>query len=223
MVVIGGGKVGYQLARLLEHTSYAQDVTVVEMNEERARYIAERLENTLVIHGDGLDDKLVDDLKLSNYQVAIATTQSDESNILLSLLAKRNGVERTCALIHNPLYDDLVTGLGVDVSIEPNSVLVSAILQHMRKGRVKSDYFIQSGIGEILEVEALETSKITHVPLGKIKIPTGVVIAGVVRNGEFMIPQQDFIIQKQDLVILFVERGKVREAEKLFTVGFNFF
>lgn len=223
MVVFGGGKVGYQLARLLEHTSYAQDVTVVEMNEERARYIAERLENTLVIHGDGLDDKLVDDLKLSNYQVAIATTQSDESNILLSLLAKRNGVERTCALIHNPLYDDLVTGLGVDVSIEPNSVLVSAILQHMRKGRVKSDYFIQSGIGEILEVEALETSKITHVPLGKIKIPTGVVIAGVVRNGEFMIPQQDFIIQKQDLVILFVERGKVREAEKLFTVGFNFF
>ncbi len=223
MVIFGGGKVGYQLAKLLEKTSYAQDVTVVEVKEERARYLAERLESTLVIHGDGLDDGLVDDLKLSNYQVAISTTHSDESNILLSLLAKRNGVDRTCALIHNPLYDDLVTGLGVDITIEPNAVLVSAILQHIRKGRVKSDYFIQSGIGEILEVEALETSKITYAPLGKIKVPAGVVIAGVVRNDTFMLPDKDLTVQSHDTVILFVERGKVREAEKLFTVGFNFF
>ncbi len=223
MVIFGGGKVGYQLAQLLEKTSYAQDVTLVEIREERARFLAERLENTLVIHGDGLDDGLVDDLKLSNYQVAIATTHSDESNILLSLLAKRNGVDRTCALIHNPLYDDLVTGLGVDITIEPNAVLVSAILQHIRKGRVKNDYFIQSGIGEILEVEALETSKITHAPIGKVKVPAGVVIAGIIRAGEFLLPEKDLTVQSHDTVILFVERGKVREAEKLFTVGFNFF
>lgn len=223
MVIFGGGKVGYQLAKLLEQTSYAQDVTVVEAREERARYLAEKLESSLVIHGNGLDDGLVEDLKLSNYQVAIATTQSDESNILLSLLAKRNGVDRTCALIHNPLYDDLVTGLGVDITIEPNAVLVSAILQHLRKGRVKTDYFLQSGIGEILEIEALETSKITHAPLGKIKIPNGVVIGGIMRGEEFLMPTKELIVQSGDIVILFVERGKVRETEKLFTVGFNFF
>ena len=223
MVIFGGGKVGYQLAKILEQTSLAQNVTVVEEKEERALFLGERLENTLVIHGDGLDDTLIEDLNLSTYQVAIATTQSDESNILLSLIAKRNGIERTCALMHNPLYEDLVTGLGVDISIEPNAVLVSAILRHIRKGRVKNDYFIQSGIGEILEVEALETSKITNQPLGKTKIPQGVVIAGVIRNDIFLPTHDDLQVETGDTVILFVAKGKVRDAEKLFTVGFNFF
>jgi trk system potassium uptake protein TrkA len=125
--------------------------------------------------------------------------------------------------MHNPLYEDLVTGLGVDISIEPNAVLVSAILRHIRKGRVKNDYFIQSGIGEILEVEALETSKITNQPLGKTKIPQGVVIAGVIRNGIFLPTHDELQVETGDTVILFVAKGKVRDAEKLFTVGFNFF
>lgn len=223
MVIFGGGKVGYQLAKLLEQTSYAENITLVEAREDRARYLAEKLESTLVIHGNGLDDKLVEDLNLSNYQVAIATTQTDESNILLSLLAKRNGVARTCALTHNPLYDDLLIGMGVDITIEPNAVLVSAILQHLRKGRVKADYFLQSGIGEVLEMEALETSKITHTQLGKLKIPQGVVIAGIVRGDTFLLPTSGLVVQNGDTVILFAERGKVREAEKLFTVGFSFF
>lgn len=223
MVIFGGGKVGYQLAKLLEQTSYAENITLVEAREDRARYLAEKLESTLVIHGNGLDDKLVEDLNLSNYQVAIATTQTDESNILLSLLAKRNGVARTCALTHNPLYDDLLIGMGVDITIEPNAVLVSAILQHLRKGRVKADYFLQSGIGEVLEMEALETSKITHTQLGKLKIPQGIVIAGIVRGDTFLLPTSGLVVQNGDTVILFAERGKVREAEKLFTVGFSFF
>ncbi len=223
IVIFGGGKVGYQLAKLMEETDFCHNVTVVEQKEERARFLAERLKSTLVINGDGLDDVLIDDLNLKNYQAAIATTQSDESNILLSLLSKRNGIDRTCALIHNHLYNDLVVGLGIDISIDPNAVLVSAILQHVRKGRVKNDFFISSGIGEILEIEALKTSKITNAPLGKIKIPQGVVIGGIVRDGVFFLPRRDFLVQEKDIVIIFVERGKVNEAEKLFTVGFSFF
>lgn len=223
VVIFGGGKVGFELAKQMENYNFCQNVTIVEQNETRAHFLAERLDSTLIINGDGLDDTLVDDLNLKNYQVAIATTQSDESNILLSLLSKRNSVARTCALIHNPLYNDLIGGLGIDISIDPNAVLVSAILQHIRKGRVKNDYFISSGIGEILEVEALKTSKITKAPLGKIKIPEGIVIGGIVRDDAFILPDKDFIVQDKDTVILFVERGKVREAEKLFAVAFSFF
>lgn len=223
IVIFGGGKVGFQLAKQMEANHFCQNVTIVEQNEDRARFLAEKLNSTLVISGDGLDDSLVDELNLKNYQVAITTTQSDESNILLSLLAKRNGVDRTCALIHNQLYNDLIVGLGIDISIDPNAVLVSAILQHIRKGRVKNDYFIHSGVGEILEVEALKTSKITKHPLGKVNIPDGVVISGIIRNNIFILPDDDFIVQDKDSVILFVERGKVRDAEKLFTVGFSFF
>ncbi len=223
IVIFGGGRVGFQLAKLFEADKESQEVTVIEKDEDRAQFLAEKLSSTLVINGDGLDDTLVDELELANYQVAITTTQSDESNILLSLLAKRTGIERTCALIHNPLYDELLGGLGIDVTVSPNAVLVSAILQQIRKGRVHNDYFLQDGIGEVLEIEALKTAKITQKPLGRIRIPTGVVIGGIMRGDLFLLPSKDLIVQEKDIVILFVERGRVREAEKLFTVGFNFF
>ncbi len=223
VMIFGGGKVGYQLAKQMETSSFCKNITVVEKNEQRARYLAERLNSSIVIHGDGLDDSLIEDLNLKNYQIAIATTQSDESNVLLSVIAKRYNMDKTCALIHNQLYNDFLFEMGIDVAIDPNGVLVSSILQHIRKGKVKGDYFISSGLGEILEVEALETAKITHKPIGKLKIPTGVLIAGVVRNGIFMLPDPDMQIETKDTVILFVERGHVKDAESLFTVGFTFF
>ncbi len=223
IVIFGGGKVGFQLAKLFEADKESQEVTIIEKDEARAQFLAERLSSTLVINGDGLDETLVDDLDLENYQVAITTTHSDESNILLSLLSKRTGIERTCAVIHNPLYDELLGGLGIDMTVSPNAVLVSAILQQIRKGRVRNDYFLQDGIGEVLEMEALKTAKITQKPLGRVKLPDGVVIGGIMRGDLFLLPNKDLIVQEKDIVILFVARGRVREVEKLFTVGFNFF
>ena len=223
IMIYGGGKVGFQLAKQMETTSGIHDVTIIEKSEERSRFLAEKLEETLVLNGDALDDSLVDDLNLKNYKIAIATTHSDENNILLSMLSKRIGIERVCALIHNPLYNNLLTGLGIDTPIDPNAVMVSSILQYLRKGRVQDDYFIQSGIGEVLEIEALKTARITKTNLGHIKIPDGVVLAGVLRDDLFIPPDRDLIIQEKDRVFLFVERGHVHEAEKLFSVGISFF
>ena len=223
LMIYGGGKVGFQLTKQLENISSIRDVTLVEKNEERARFLAENLESTLVINGNALDDSLVDELNLKNYKIAIATTNSDENNILLSMLSKRAGVERVCALIHNPLYNNLLSGLGIDTTIDPNAVMVSSILRYLRKGRVKDDYFIQSGIGEVLEMEVLKTAKITKSHLGKISIPEGIVIAGVLRGDLFMLPNKDLIVQEKDRVFLFVAKGHVQDAEKLFSVGISFF
>lgn len=223
IMIYGGGKVGFQLAKQMENTSGIRDVTIIEKSEDRSRFLAEKLEETLVLNGDALDDNLVDDLNLKNYKIAIATTHSDENNILLSMLSKRIGIERVCALIHNPLYNNLLAGLGIDTTIDPNAVMVSSILQYLRKGRVQDDYFIQSGIGEVLEIEALKTAKITKTNLGHIKMPDGVVLAGVLRGDLFIPPDRDLIIQEKDRVFLFVERGHVHEAEKLFSVGISFF
>lgn len=223
VIIFGGGRIGAQLARSLEQDTVSHNVTIVEKNEERARFLAEHMQNTLIINGDGLDETLVEELNLKNYGFAITTTHSDENNILLSLLAKRNGIPRTYALIQNDLYDALLSGLGIDTAIDPNAAMVSSILQHIRKGRIKSDYFLQSGIGEVLEIEALKTSKITKSPLGRIHLPDGVVIGGIMRGDLFLMPDKDLIVQEKDTVIVFVERGRVGEVEKLFSVGFAFF
>lgn len=223
IVIFGGGKVAFQLAKMLEKDTISHDVTLVEEDPDKARLIAEKLNETLVVTGDALDDAFVDELDLKNYRLSVAATESDENNILLSLVAKRNGIPRTCALIDNPLYNTVLSGFGVDTTINPNAIMVSSILQYLRKGRVRGDYVLQSGIGEVMEVEALSTSRITKAPLGKVKIPAGIEIGAVIREGLFLLPSPDLKIREKDLVLVFVTHDKIREAEKLFSVGFSFF
>ncbi len=223
IVIFGGGRIGWNVAKLLEDDGLDHRVTLVEKNPRRAEFLAQTLSNTLIIAGDGLDDALADDLNLESYRVAVSTTQSDENNILLSLLSKRSGILRTYALIHNPLYQTLLSGLGIDTTVNSNAVMVSSILQYIRKGKVKNDYFIQSGIGEVLEIEALESSKITKKPLGVLDIPEGIVIGGVLRGKLFLPYNKDLIVKKKDIVLLFAEQGTIKDVEKLFSVGFAFF
>lgn len=223
ILIYGGGKIGFHLAKILEEDKIAHDVTLIEKDEARARFLAEKLDATLVIHGDALDVSLIEELNLQNYKISIATTHSDENNLLLSLVSKRHGIERTCALLHNELYDKLLSGLGVDTTLDSNAVMVSATLQHLRKERVKNDYFLQSGLGEVLEISAGDKAAISKGPLGKIKLPPGVVIGGVLRGDLFIRPQKDLIIRPKDTVFVFVERGKMSEAEKLFATKLSFF
>lgn len=223
VLILGGGQIGYSLASLLEAPMNRQNVMVIEASAERAEFLASHLNESLVIKGDGFDDKLLDEIDFKNYDVAVATTHKDENNVLLSLLAKRNGIPRSCALIRNDLYMNYIFGLGIDSFINPNAVMVSAILQHLRKGRVQDGYFLQSGLGEILQIEVLPTARITKGPLSKIKVPKGITLGGILRKGTFMRPDKDLIVKAGDTAFVFVERGFVREAEKLFTVELSFF
>ncbi len=223
VLIFGGGQIGYGLASLLEAPINRQNVMIIEKSEERTTFLASHLNESLIIKSDGFDDKLLDEIEFKNYDVAVATTHTDENNVLLSLLAKRNGVPRSCALIRNELYMNYVSGLGIDSFINPNAVMVSAILQHLRKGRVQDGYFLQSGLGELLQIEVLPTARITKGPLGKVKIPKGISLGGILRKGTFLCPEKGLIVESGDIAFVFVERGFVGEAEKLFTVELSFF
>ena len=223
VLIFGGGQIGYGLGALLEAPLDRQNVMIIEKSDERATFLASHLNDALIVKGDGFDDKLLDEIDFKNYDVAVATTHTDENNVLLSLLAKRNGISRSCALIRNELYMNYVSGLGIDSFINPNSVMVSAILQHLRKGRVQDGYFLQSGLGELLQIEVLPTAKITNGPLSKVKIPKGITLGGILRKDTFLCPDKDLIVQAGDIAFVFVARGFVHEAEKLFTVELSFF
>ena len=223
VLIFGGGHIGYGLSALLEAPIDRQNVTIIEHSEERATFLASHLDETMVIKGNGFDDKLLDEIDFKSYNVSVATTHKDEDNVLLSLLAKRNGIPRSCALIRNELYMNYVSGLGIDSFINPNAVMVSSVLQHLRKGRVQDGYFLQSGLGELLQIEVLPTARITKNSLGKIKMPKGITLGGVLRKGTFICPDKDLTLKAGDIAFVFVERGFVREAEKLFTVDLLFF
>ena len=222
MVIIGGGNIGLNLAKLIEATP---DMTarIVERDQARARKIASMLPDTMVTWGDGLDAEILEEINIRSADTVVAVTDDDETNILGSLLAKRYGVERTIALANKTTYSSLVTTLGIDVLVNPRAITVSTILQHIRRGRIRAVHSLRDGFGEIIEAEALETSPLVGSQIREGKLPSGVIIGAIVRDGEVVIPRGDTDVRARDRVILLATAGSVKKVEKLFAVRLEFF
>lgn len=222
MVILGGGNIGLNLAKLIESTT---DMTarIVERDQTRARKIASMLPDTMVTFGDGLDSEILEEINIRSADTVVAVTDDDETNILGSLLAKRYGVERTIALANKTTYSSLVTTLGIDVLVNPRAITVSTILQHIRRGRIRAVHSLRDGFGEVIEAEALETSPLVGSQIREGKLPSGVIIGAIVRDGEVIIPRGDTDVRARDRVILLATAGSVKKVEKLFAVRLEFF
>ena len=223
MVITGGGNIGYFLARDLERNHPELQLKVIEVNKERARYLADQLSRTTVIHGSALDMDILNEVNIGLSEAMIAVSNDDEVNILASLLAKRAGCKVVMTLVNNPTYAPLLGGLGVDVAVSPRESTVSTILRRIRRGRIIAIHSVQDGMAEIVEAEALETSPLVGTPISKIKLPTGILIGAILRNDQVIIPRGDTIIEAHDRVVTFVAADSVRKLEKMFSVSLDYF
>ncbi len=226
VVIVGGGNIGLNLARELSEARKGISTKVIEIDRERARKVAQALPAVTVIQGDALDSDILEEANVATAEAVVAVSNDDETNILASLLAKRSGVERAVTLINKPSYGPLITTLGIDVVVSPRAITVSTILQHVRRGRIRSVHSLGDGFAEIIEAEALETSPLVGTPLNEIELPDGVIIGAVVRggqDGQVIIPRGSTVIEGNDRVILLATADAVKQAEKMFTVGLEFF
>lgn len=223
IVIVGGGHIGLSLASDLEKENPDVRVKVVELNAERARFVAQNLEKTVVLNGDALDREILLEANIQNAETIVAVADDDEVNILTSLLAKRQGCQRAVTLINNSIYGPLLSSLGIDAAVEPKSITVSTILQHIRRGRIKAVHSLRDGAAEVMEAEALETSSLIGIPLREIKLPTGIIIGALIRENKVIIPRGDTTIKTHDRVVIFALSNAVKEVEKLFAVRLDFF
>lgn len=221
--IIGGGNIGLFLAQELEANHPGVHPKLIEFNRHRAEQIAEKLERTVVLHGDALDLQLLEEMNIRSAEAIVAVTNDDEVNILGSLLAKRQGCPRAISLINNDSYSTLVGWLGIDAVVSPRVITISSILQHVRRGRIRAVHTIHDGMGEIIEAEALKTSSLVGKPLREINLPDKIIIGAIVRDEQVLIPRGGTVIMTGDRVILFAAADAVKKVEKLFTVGLEFF
>jgi trk system potassium uptake protein TrkA len=229
VLILGGGNIGFYLAKELEEHYPGVSLRLIESNRKRAEYIAQQLTRAIVLHGDALDSIILEEAQVATTETIVALTNDDESNILASLLAKRQGAGRAITLINKEAYTALVSNLGIDAVVNPRSSTVSSILQHVRRGRIRAAHSIREGFAEILEGEALETSPLTNVPIRDLKLPAGVIVGAIVREGatpddiKVLMPRPDVTIQAEDRVIILAEVEQVKLVEKLFSVRLEFF
>lgn len=222
VLILGGNNIGLYLARYLEKASHMH-VTLIEKDEERAKYLAETLSDTTIIYGDFLDTVLLEEADIDIAETVIAVSSKDENNILASLMAKRYGVDQTISVIEKPLYSQLVINLGIDVIVDPKDIMVSSILQHVRRGKIYAAYSIRSGLCEVLEADVFDTFEYAGTALRDIRLPSGVIIGAVVRDGTPLPLRGDTVIEKDDRLVLFADADAVKQVEKMFSVGWEFF
>jgi trk system potassium uptake protein TrkA len=185
--------------------------------------VAEALPDAMVLHGDALDPNILEEAHVGVTEAIVAVTNDDETNILVSLLAKRYGCQRALTLINNMNYAPLITTLGVDAVVSPRAITASTILQHIRRGRVRAVYSLGTGFGELIEAEILETSSLAGRAIRDADLPEGVLFGAVVRGAEVIIPRADTLVRAGDRVVMFVAAAAVKHVEKLFSVRLEYF
>ena len=223
IIIVGGGNIGLFLAESMERDHPSVRVKIIELNLARAEYVAERLERSVVINGDALDSEILVEANAGSTETVIAVADDDEVNILASLLAKRHGCQRAITLINNSGYGPLLASLGIDAVVNPRASTVSTILQHVRRGRIKAVHSLRDGVAEVIEAEALQNSPLVGVPLCDVNLPTGMIIGGVLRGDNVIIPRGDTVIQVKDRVVIFALADAVKRVEKMFSVRLDYF
>ena len=226
ILIIGGGNIGYNLAKNIEDSLEGVRVKIVEKDKLRSEYLANELNNTIVINGNGLDEEVLSEANLDEAETVLALTNDDEDNLMVSVLVEKfakdqKDVEdkRTMALINKPNYSLLQSSLKIDDLIDPRMNTVSSILKHIHKGTIENAYTISNGEYEVIEAEIIESSELINKELKNSNLPDEIRIGAVLRDKKVIIPKSDFIFQKDDQIVLIVKKDTVGVVENLFRLS----
>jgi trk system potassium uptake protein TrkA len=222
IMIAGGGNIGAILAKRLEKQ---YQVKVIERSYDRCRALSDMLEDSIVLHGSGNEPLLLEQENIENTDVFCALTDNDESNIMMSMLAKRLGAKKAITLITNSAYADLI-GEEIDIAISPQQITISSLLMHVRRGDISAVHSLRRGAAEAIEVTAhgdSRSSKVVGRRLDELNLPSSVTVGAILRGEAVLIAHGHVVVEADDHVILFLtDRTQISAVEKLFAVGFGF-
>ncbi len=226
ILIIGGGNIGYNLAKNIEETLETVRVKIVEKNKERAEYLANELNDTIIINGDGLDEEVLTEANLEEAETVLALTNDDEDNLMVSVLVEKFAKDkkeiddkRTMALINKPNYSLLQSSLKIDDLIDPRMNTVSSILKHVHKGTIENAYTISNGEYEVIEAEIIETSELINKELKNSNLPDEIRIGAVLRDKKVIIPRSNFTFKKDDRVVFIAQKDSISFVENIFRLS----
>jgi trk system potassium uptake protein TrkA len=214
VVILGGGRIGFLTAEGLGKRGVK--VKVIENDLDLCQEIAAQLEETEVLQGDGTDRNFLIEQGVPSADAFVATTESDEINILCGLLAKNLGVPRSLVVINKPGYIPLAEAIGVDVAALPALLAADKITRFVLRGGVIATALLE---GQQLEAIEFVTSPQAHIANKKITeagLPKEAVAGAIVRNELVIIPPGDSVVKPGEHVIIVAPLSAIPSVEKLF-------
>jgi len=226
ILIVGGGNIGFNLAKNLEESLDSVRVKIIEKDKNRSEFLANELNNTIIINGDALDEEVLIEANLEEAETVLALTNDDEDNLMVSVLVekfakddKKIDDKRTMALINKPNYSLLQSSLKIDDLIDPRMNTVSSILKHIHKGTIETAYTILDGEYEVIEAEIIETSELINKELKNSNLPEEIRIGAVLRDDKVIIPRSNFVFQKDDRVVFLAKKDSISVVENIFRIS----
>jgi len=215
IVIVGGSEIGYQTARILEERKLQS--RLIEQDPKRALWLAEKLPKTTVLEHDGSDTDFLTREHVDEADIVIAALESDEQNLLISLLAKRLGVDRVVAVIDSPSYITLFEEIGIDIGINPRTVTAEEIIRFTYESVAENIAVLENDQAEVLELELTEDSLLVGKPIKDLvnDIDQTFIIGAITREQSLVSPRGDTVLQPGDHVIILVEMEFARELASL--------
>ena len=221
ILIVGGGNLGFKLAKALE--GYPTHTKLIEKDVTRCNMLAQALNKVVVLLGDGSDKELLREENVQSMDLVATLTEDEETNVLISLLAKQMGARKALTRISKFSYLPLVSAIGLEHIVSSRLAAVNTILQYIRRGRVLSAMALKGEAAEVLEAVALETSDIVGKPISQIPFPKGALVVAIIRGDQVIVPTGDSGILPQDRIIIFSTLKAIPQVEKALMVKLEYF
>jgi len=220
ILIIGGGNIGLNLAKMLEENIEDLRVKIIEKDKKRAEDIANELSSSIIINGDALDEEILKEANLEGSETVLALTNDDENNMMACVLAEKTGLKkRTIAIVNKTNYNLLQDSLNIDDLVDPRMTTVSRIMEHVHRGTIGTVYSLLDGEYEFIEAKILEKSELVNKKIKDSNLPEDIRIGAVLRKEQVIIPRSNFIFEKGDLVVFLAKREELKAVENIFSVG----
>ena len=217
VLIVGCGDIGFHLAQQLE--SQGLYPTIIEIDPQRAEWVSEKLEDSIVLVGDGADLSLLREQMEETADAVVVLVSDDEKSVLIGLFAKHLGAKKVIVRSDKLDYAPIAHKMGVDALISPRRAIADNILRFVRQGQVLSSFMLGDHEGEIIEMKVPaepKNSEILERAIKDLAIPEDALLGAVVRSDGIIIPDGETVLEPHDDLFFVVLPKAIGPLETLF-------
>lgn len=214
VMIVGGGRIAYYLAKLLSDTG--RNIKLIELNDERCQHMSDMLDDVTVIHGDGTDQDILEEQCIDGQDALIALTGIDEENIIVSMYAESKGVNKVITKVNRHSYS-ILNDIGLETVVSPQIVAGNLVTRYVRalhnsagNSQIQTLYKLVGGKVEAAEFIVPEDADYLNIPFKELELMPNLLIGCIIRNGKIIFPGGDDVMKANDSVIV-VTAGRIIE------------
>lgn len=212
VAIFGGQLLGRYLAHFFEDRRRRINVKLFEDDIQICRQLREELKRTVIINGSGKDINLMLDENIADMDAVAAVNDEDDSNVMISIIAKHIGAKKVLAQIRRSDYVNMIENFGIDKAVSPRSLMVSTILRFINRGSVLNLRLLQNDMVQMNEVVLPETSLLDGKALKHLHFPAQSVVGMIVRGDDIIIPSGDDVLLAGDRIFTFAAAERAQDV-----------